>query len=200
MRPPRSPEDRQPVKLRSRRLAVENSKWKVYLDEIEGSGVRVSDYIVLDATTRRRDFITGATVLPIFRGQIVLLRTYRHPMAEYGWEAARGFIDEGEEPAQAALRELREETGLSCAPERLAFLGLVAPEVSTFIAKAALFVAENCQLSSGQDQSEPGLGQISSFSLQDALALADSGEIKDVCTLIALYRYAYRHPNPSAAT
>jgi len=181
-----------PTVLRSRRLALENSKWKVYYDEIEGNGVTVSNYIVLGGQTQRPDFVTGACVLPIYQDKIVLMRAYRHPMAEFGWETARGFVDEGEEPAQAAMRELAEETGLGCAPEHLTFLGLVAPEVSTFIAKGALFLAEHCYPVSERDQDEPGLGAIFYFTLPEALALAESGEIQDVCTLIALYRFALR--------
>ena len=40
------------------------------------------------------------------------------------------------------------------------------------------------------DLSEPGLGEIRFFSLDEALALADRGAIQDAATLLTLYRYA----------
>lgn len=41
----------------------------------------------------------------------VLVRQYRPPLGRYSLEFPAGLIDEGESPQQAALRELREETG-----------------------------------------------------------------------------------------
>lgn len=44
-------------------------------------------------------------------GRAILIRQYRHPIAETILELPGGFIDEGEEPSGAARRELLEETG-----------------------------------------------------------------------------------------
>ena len=40
-----------------------------------------------------------------------LVRQYRHAVGEYLLEAPAGLMEEGETPEEAALRELREETG-----------------------------------------------------------------------------------------
>lgn len=51
-------------------------------------------------------------ILPVDRdGTVYLVRQYRHAFGEYVTEAPAGLIEEGETPEQAALRELREETG-----------------------------------------------------------------------------------------
>lgn len=50
-----------------------------------------------------------ATVQP--QGDIVLIRQYRPPVARHVIEFPAGLIDGGETPEQAAVRELREETG-----------------------------------------------------------------------------------------
>ena len=44
--------------------------------------------------------------------RILLVRQYRLPAARYMWELPAGKVDEGENVAQAAKRELIEETGL----------------------------------------------------------------------------------------
>jgi ADP-ribose pyrophosphatase len=43
--------------------------------------------------------------------EIVLVRQNRHAIGEDTWEVCAGGIDKGETPEQAAIRELREETG-----------------------------------------------------------------------------------------
>lgn len=44
--------------------------------------------------------------------RLVLIRQYRYPMDAYLYELPAGLVDAGETPAQAAVREMKEETGL----------------------------------------------------------------------------------------
>ena len=46
--------------------------------------------------------------------QVLLLRRHEPPAF---WQSAAGSLEWGEEPAEAALREVREETGLARTPE-----------------------------------------------------------------------------------
>ncbi|MCR4641593.1 MAG: NUDIX hydrolase [Lachnospiraceae bacterium] len=48
--------------------------------------------------------------------RIVLIRQYRYPLGDWIWELPAGLIDPGETPEQAAVRELREETGYRLEP------------------------------------------------------------------------------------
>jgi ADP-ribose pyrophosphatase len=43
--------------------------------------------------------------------RLVLVEQFRHPFREVTLELPSGIVDEGESPAEAAARELREETG-----------------------------------------------------------------------------------------
>src|SRR6202453_4902856 len=43
--------------------------------------------------------------------EIVLVRQHRHAIGADTWEVCAGGIDPGETPEEAAIRELREETG-----------------------------------------------------------------------------------------
>jgi ADP-ribose pyrophosphatase len=47
------------------------------------------------------------------RGRLVLVRQYRYPLNRYIYELPAGLIDGRETPGEAAVRELREETGFS---------------------------------------------------------------------------------------
>jgi 8-oxo-dGTP pyrophosphatase MutT (NUDIX family) len=55
------------------------------------------------------------------RGDVLLLWTHEHGAPELGhwWELPGGGLDAGESYAAAAVRELREETGIRLAPEQI---------------------------------------------------------------------------------
>ena len=63
----------------------------------------------------QRDFIHypgAAVVLPVLEdGSIVLIRNYRFAVDDRLYEVAAGVLEEGEDPAACAARELAEETG-----------------------------------------------------------------------------------------
>lgn len=80
--------------------------WDVVRDEIDFSpGVRFE-----------REYVrhTGAVAVLALdeQGRVLLIRQYRHPVGHTLWEIPAGLLDvDGEEPREAALRELREEAG-----------------------------------------------------------------------------------------
>ena len=48
--------------------------------------------------------------------RVVLIRQFRYPINGYVYEFPAGLVDPGEEPRQAAVREMYEETGLTFTP------------------------------------------------------------------------------------
>lgn len=57
----------------------------------------------------------GVVIYPVLRDdpeKIVMIRQYRYPLDDYLYELPAGLIDEGETPDAAAVREMKEETGL----------------------------------------------------------------------------------------
>lgn len=94
------------AKTLSSRIVFKGKVFSVRRDEIiEPSGVRAT-----------RDMIAhpgSVVVMPIQDdGKIVVIRQYRYAARQYLWELVAGRIDAGENPKQAAKRELIEETGL----------------------------------------------------------------------------------------
>jgi ADP-ribose pyrophosphatase len=178
------------VSLKNRRLIATNTKWHVYFDHLaDDQGNEVPDYLVLERVSPRPDVISGICVLPIVNGRFLLISSYRHPLKKQMWETPRGFIDAGETPAQAALRELKEETGLCCADSDLIPLGFYAPEASTMAARGALFVATNCTGALAAASDEIGLEALRLFELTEMAQLTATGGIEDAGTLITYYRY-----------
>lgn len=48
--------------------------------------------------------------------KVVLIRQYRYPIDDYIYEFPAGLVDAGEDHVSAAVRELKEETGLTLSP------------------------------------------------------------------------------------
>lgn len=92
--------------LLRREMAVDDDWLKVYRDTVlTGSGVQIEGYY----TVSKRDF---ALVVPITTaGDLVLIREYKHAVGAVVYSLPAGIVDEGEDAATAAARELGEETG-----------------------------------------------------------------------------------------
>ena len=50
------------------------------------------------------------------RDKVVLVRQYRYTIRDYIYEFPAGLVDKDEDPAQAGIREMKEETGLDFVP------------------------------------------------------------------------------------
>jgi ADP-ribose pyrophosphatase len=178
------------VTVKARRLAAENTKWRVYLSHLaDDQGNDVPDYLTVESQSARDDRITGVAVLPVLHGEFVLLRSYRHALGTELWEIPRGFLDGTEPPAEGAIRELAEETGLLCSPSHLVALGRYAPEASTMAARGALFAAIQCTGSLRLPDDEIGLRALEAVDGTRLSKLIADGQIEDAGTLIAYYRF-----------
>ena len=61
----------------------------------------------------------GVSVYALYgedRGRVVLVRQYRYPVDAYVYEFPSGIVDPGESYREAAVREMKEETGLLLQP------------------------------------------------------------------------------------
>ncbi len=72
---------------------------------------------ILRLTGSGRVGVSGCEISPA--GDILVTREYRHAIGKFVMGFAGGLVDEGEEPLQAAQRELLEETGCTASSLKL---------------------------------------------------------------------------------
>lgn len=76
-------------------------------------------------------------------GRIVFVRQYRHGTREITLEVPGGIVDEGEHALDAAVREMREETGYEA--EEVVHIGTVAPNPAIQANRCHTYVARKCR-------------------------------------------------------
>ncbi|HXG51084.1 MAG TPA: NUDIX hydrolase [candidate division Zixibacteria bacterium] len=178
--------------MSKRRLVCENSRFSVFFDEIASGGrTAARDYLVVAPKRASNSGTTGVAVLPVVDGRIGLIRTYRHAVACESWEIPRGFIEDGEADAVSAVRELEEETGLSCSLRNIRSLGFVVPDAGVLAARVHLFSASKCFRSRPFRTAEWGHREFSLFDLATLRKMVACSKIQDPCTLIAYYKFLY---------
>ena len=152
--------------------------------EFQGLLTRVARYDGPAGQVQRACLHNGAAaVLALWQGKICLVRQYRYAQGRECWEIPAGKLDPGEDPLQAARRELREETGLEAGGMVLLAALCSSPDV----------LAETLYLYWVQDlrQAEARLDEgefldVEAMQPKKLTELIRLGEIRDAKTLAAL--------------
>lgn len=178
------------ITVKGRQHVASNTVFDIYFDHIaEPPDREVLQFLVVAPKNRVGTGVTGVCVLPVVDDRLALVRCYRHPISDVSWEGPKGFIDEGELIEQAAVRELAEETGLSCRAEDLVSFGVVAPEPGLLDGRVALFLALGCTGELRLDNLEIGLTSVGLFEAAEVEAMIEAGAVQDATTLVLYYKY-----------
>ena len=184
--------------LGKRALVWENPLFFVFQDELSWRGqLWAENYLVVapkQTATGHSAFsapclVTGVAVLPLYEGKIGLIKTYRHPIGDNSWEVPRGFVGEGETQVESALRELEEESGLSCVPDAVYSLGFITPDAGVLAARLHLFVAAECVRKRPFFPGELGHQEFRLFEPAEINEMIASSQIQDPSTVIAYFNY-----------
>lgn len=129
----------------------------------------------------------GARILALTNEQeLIFVREYRGAADKYVLRIPTGLMEDGEEPSEAALRELEEETGF--AAETIEPLGVLESMGGYYKDTLVhLFFAANLK-ETGTMAREPGEQdmEIVRISLEKAFSMAENAEFEDAQTVYAL--------------
>lgn len=128
----------------------------------------------------------AAAIVPVtHRGEVVLLRQYRHSVGGTLWEIPAGTRDGGETPLACAKRELEEETGFTAADWTP--LGELVPVPGYADERIHLFLATALSPSRQSLDLDEQIA-VKTVPFDDALAMIDDGTIHDGKTVAALLK------------
>ena len=144
-----------------------------------------------DGTTSTREVVHhhgGACVLPVDDdGNVTMVRQFRYALGEELWELPAGKLEAGEDPFEAAKRELSEECGLTA--DTYTELGVVYPTVGYDSERIYLWAAEGLH-TVGQHLDAGEFLDVVKMPFAQALGLVMDGTIRDSKTQVALLKYA----------
>ena len=149
----------------------------------------VQDQVKVNKHQQPYDYLEireGVSILPIKDGKVIVQRQYRYPVRSWQWEIPGGFVDEGETPQEAAIRELKEETGYEV--KEICSMGAFYPSFGSTNEKIHLFFAECGEL--GASEREPGeMIHVEEIPLEKFGEMVASGEFMHGAGLAAWARY-----------
>jgi ADP-ribose pyrophosphatase len=153
---------------------------RVRSDTVElPDGTIIEDYFVRES----RGFAIVIALTPERR--VVLVRQYKHGIAQIVLEMPAGMIDEGESPEACAVRELAEETGYAGDPPQLLRSLFADPTSSN--ASFHVFLVENAVRKFAQSLDTTEAILVETVTIDDLAAAARDGRIGSGSQVAAAY-------------
>ncbi len=154
--------------------------------------VRNDDVLLQNGKTAKREVAYhhgGVCVVPLTKdGNVILVRQFRYPYKEVIYEIPAGKLEKGENPYDAGLRELEEETGYRA--KELHSLGKFYPTPGYCSEIISLYFADNLE-KTDQNLDEDEFLDVCIFPFKKALEMVMNDEIRDGKTQTALLKIAF---------
>lgn len=169
------------IKRLSRKTIYKSDWINVYADKVETpEGEIIEDYHQIDFPRK------SVVVVVSKNNKICMIKSYRYTLDEICTELPAGFIDYGETPENAAIREVKEETGLDI--ENPEFLFKFYP--SNGISNQLLHVyTAKTESEIELDNNHEGIQEVFWMNKNEISNLIKNNQIEDGISLLALLRY-----------
>ncbi len=142
-----------------------------------------------DGSESTREWIKhpgASAVLPVFEnGDVMLVKQFRYPVAQLFYEVPAGKIDPGETADSTAVRELKEEAGLTC--KKFHYIGNFYPSIGYTDEIIHLYLAWDIE-EFEQTVDEDEFLVKCRMPFRQALEMVYTGEISDGKSAITLLR------------
>jgi ADP-ribose pyrophosphatase len=128
----------------------------------------------------------AVAILPVTETGYLLLRPYRYAIGQYIYEAPAGTMEDGEEPAETARRELIEEAGM--AAKTFIPRGFIYTTPGFTDEKIWLFEARGLTPSHEYEKDADEVIEVKPVTREKTDAMVQDGTICDAKTICLLHR------------
>jgi ADP-ribose pyrophosphatase len=171
---------------------MENGSWRTlersYLYRNEWCAFRVDEVVLPGGAAIEYGVLESggfAAMVPLTDdGDVVLVRQWRQPLGSFTLELPSGGVDEGEDPGEAARRELFEETGFRA--EELEHLVSVHTSTGRTTEVCHLFQCLAVRDPKGPRPEATEFIEVVEMPLGEALGMVSEGGITDAATVLGL--------------
>ncbi len=125
-------------------------------------------------------------VIPVTNeGEVVMVKQFRYPFGEVLLEIPAGKLEPGEDPLEAVVRELEEESGAQAG--KIEHIGELYTTVAIFDEKIQVYLATDLTFINAHPDEDEFL-EVTKIPLKTLVKMVMDGEIKDSKTQIAILK------------
>jgi ADP-ribose pyrophosphatase len=166
-------------KVISSKKVYSNEYLHIYEDKFDLNGI---EKIYIRGI--RKDY---STIVPfVSKDEILIIKSYRHLVDSIEIEVPSGYIDEGETAKQAAIRELKEETGYTA--KDIISIGSYTLDYSMFKQKGNIFIAYDLDKEKEQSLGIMEKIDVEIIKIKEIEKLLLQGKISNAASIVAFYR------------
>ncbi|MFD8261922.1 NUDIX domain-containing protein [Streptomyces griseoluteus] len=186
-----TPEGIEPWQIHGKRDLYENRWVRLQLWDVEPPSVERFEHHVVKLQH------VAITAVVDDQERVLMMWRYRFVPGRFGWELPGGIVDKGEAPADAALREVVEETGWR--PSALEHVITYQPMVGMVDCPHEIFVSHGAE-KVGDPTDLEEVGHIEWVPLSDVPGLMSRDELLGSGTLVALLHILASRNRPGSTT
>ena len=168
----------------SRELVFENPWLELYKHDVTDHGGKPGTYTTVEFRTK------AVGIVPIDdEGNTWLVGQYRYPLKEYSWEIPEGGVPHNEDLLEGAVRELKEEVGLTA--DNWQHIMEFNTSNSCTNEVAHIFIARNLTLGENDLESTEADMKVKKLPFEEAFNMVMSGQIKDSLSVAAILKVKF---------